>query len=304
MKQPSFSARTREELCTLPLTQGEAALAELYGVFLFCNQFRSSGLRVVTESPAFAARLSSLLQQAFGLSFDRQPEPPYTGRSIFALWEEEKLRTLLEGFGYDSQRLISVHVNFALLEQNDHRLAFLRGAFLAGGSVTDPAKRYHMELSTAHASVSRELLSVLEESGFHGKTAVRKGNHIVYFKQSAEIAQLLEALGAPGAAAAVLTAKEQKITINKANRRSNCDLANVDKSVAAATEQLLAIRQLERARGLENLPLRLQEAAQLRLEYPELNLTQLGAMCDPPVTKSTFNYRLKKLLALSQGKTV
>ncbi len=298
MSAVTFSGRTKKELCTLPLGPQEELLAEAYGVLMFCNQFSASHLRIVTTSPAFAQRVVVLFRGAFDLSFDRISDPD-AGRRIFEITQRRKLQQILERCDYDIATLISIHVNFGLLESRTNRLAFLRGAFLAGGSVTDPEKRYHLEFSTSHSAVSREVQPVLEECGFRGKTIFRNGNYLTYFKQSSEIARLLEAMGARSAAEQVHTTREVKVSINKANRRSNCDLANVDKTVAAAREQLAAIRQLEEQNRLADLPEKLQEAARLRLDYPELSLTQLGELCDPPVTKSAFNYRLKKLIELS-----
>ncbi|MCD8144805.1 MAG: DNA-binding protein WhiA [Oscillospiraceae bacterium] len=299
----SFSSEVKTELCREPVNDPELALAEAYGILLFCNQYTADGLRIVTESAAFAERIPPLFQKAFGVAFDRSPEAQNGGRLIFEIVQREKLTRLLDACGYDARMLISMHLNFGLLETGKARLAFLRGAFLAGGSVTDPEKRYHLELSTSHAAVSREILSVLEECGFRGKTALRNGNYLIYFKQGSEIARLLAALGALEAGERVNTAREQKVSVNKANRRSNCDLANVDKTVAAAQEQLAAIRQLEDAKGLDILPEKLREAALLRRDNPELSLTQLGELCDPPVTKSSFRYRLKKLMELVPDST-
>lgn len=296
----SFSGEVKAELCGSPLGEAELARAEAYGVLLFCNQYTAERVRIVTESVELARRLPDLFDRAFGVTFDRQPAPGPGGRMVFEVTSRESMNLLLDGCGYDARMLISMHINFGLMETKSARLAFLRGAFLAGGSVTDPVKRYHMELSTSHLAVSREILSLLEECGYPGKTTMRKGNYLVYFKQGSEIAGFLASIGAPLAEGRVEEARALKTSMNKANRRSNCDLANVDKTVAAAQGQLAAIRFLEeQPGGLETLPEQLQEAARLRRDHPELSLIQLGEMCSPPATKSAFNYRLKKLQALA-----
>ena len=172
----------------------------------------------------------------------------------------------------------------------------MRGAFLAGGSVTDPEKRYHLELATTHYSVSREAYSVLLEMGFSPKEAERKGNRLLYFKKSEHIEDFLTTIGAPISAMDVMSAKIEKDMKNSINRKVNCDSANADKVVAAAAEQMEAIRRIDRLYGLDSLPEKLQEAALLRFANPEASLADLAQLSYPPVSKSCLSHRLKKLL--------
>ena len=194
-----------------------------------------------------------------------------------------------------------LHINFGLVEEPCDRAAFLRGAFFAGGSITDPQKRYHLELTTSHLQVSRELGSLLVECGYPPKSVSRSGSSITYFKQSDQIEDFLTLIGAPVAAMNIMSAKLEKDLRNSVNRRLNCDSANLDKSVVAAQEQMEAIRRLQAAELLEQLPDKLQETAALRLEYPELSLSELAAEFDPPVSKSCLNHRLRKLLELAKN---
>ena len=175
------------------------------------------------------------------------------------------------------------------------------GAFLAGGSVTDPQKGYHLELATTHLRVSRELHTLLLELGYTPKETTRKANYITYFKQSEAIEDFLTAIGAPIAAMELMNAKAEKLLRNGVNRRVNCEAANVDKTVDAALEQRQAIQALREAGTLDTLSPKLREAAALREAHPELSLAQLAALCDPPVTKSSLSHRLRKLIQLSQA---
>ena len=172
---------------------------------------------------------------------------------------------------------------------------------MAGGSVTDPMKGYHLELATSHYHVGRELPALLREAGFEPKETDRKGNHVIYFKQSDHIEDFLTFLGAPVSAMAVMNAKLERDLQGRVNRQVNCDSANLDKTVAAAREQLAAIERLRGLGRLDALPDKLREAAWLRIENPELNLGQLGALCEPAVSKSAFNHRMRKLLELAEG---
>ena len=189
-------------------------------------------------------------------------------------------------------------MNLGLLENDCCRRAFLRGAFLAGGSVTDPEKRYHLELSTTHLKVSRETELLLDELALKPKATERKGSSVLYFKQSEAIEDFLTLIGAPVSAMAVMSAKIEKDWRNDANRKTNCDAANVDKAVAAAQEQLAALRRLEERGQFDTLPEKLRQTAELRRAHPEVTLQELAELHEPPLTKSAVNHRLRKLLAL------
>ena len=295
----SFSTNVKEELCRGALSRKCCARAEAYGVLLFCHTFDTSGIKIVTGSPAFARRLPELFKRAFRVSFDRLPEAG-SGKKTFQISAPEKLSAIRETYGSDPAGSLALHINYAVLEEEHCRTAFLRGAFLAGGSVSDPAKGYHLELVTSHYSVSRELTALLLEAGFSPKETTRKSNYMTYFKQSEYIADFLTAIGAPVAAMELMNAKLEKNLRGSVNRRVNCDAANLDKAVDAAMEQIEAIRRLEERMDLTELGDKLYETARLRLENPELTLSQLAELCDPPVTKSCLNHRLRKLLALSQ----
>ncbi|NBI66787.1 DNA-binding protein WhiA [Pseudoflavonifractor sp. 60] len=293
----SFAGDVKTQLCRIPLSRKCCAQAEAYGVLLYCNTFSASQARIVTENEVFAQRLPVLFQKAFKLTFDRLPQGD--GKQVFALEVPEKLEVIHHTFGSDP-RVVALHVNFALLEESCCRAAFLRGAFLAGGSVTDPRKGYHLELATSHHSVSREVLALMRELDQEPKSAQRKGNTVIYFKQSDKIEDFLTCIGAPLAAMEVMNAKLERDLRGKVNRRVNCDAANLDKSVEAAMSQVEAIRRLEREGVLITLPDKLREAAALRLAHPEDTLSQLAQRCDPPVTKSALNHRLRKLVELGR----
>ena len=173
----------------------------------------------------------------------------------------------------------------------------MRGAFLAGGSVTDPEKRYHMELATPHQSVSREVYSLLLDMGFSPKETKRASNALLYFKQADAIADFFTSLGACAAAMNVMTAKVEKEMRNTITRQINCDSANADKTVMAAQAQLDAIRYIAREFGLDALPEPLKDAALLRITNPEASLSDLAQLSYPPVSKSCLNHRFKKIMS-------
>ena len=264
----SFSGQVKSELCRTVPAQRCCALAQCFGILLYCNTFTGDGVRIVTESRELGELLPKLFRKAYGFS---------------------------------REDTVALHVNLGVLEEDCCKIAFLRGAFLAGGSVTDPAKGYHLELTTSHSFVSRETSPLIQEMlGVYPKLTKRGGSSVLYFKQSNSIEDFLTLLGAPLAAMGIMEAKLEKELKNKVNRRCNCDDANTSKVVDAAQEQPAAIRLLEEQGRLESLPEKLLQAARARLENPESNLTELAGLMDPPITKSSMSHRLRRLMELAR----
>lgn len=294
----SFAGDVKSELCRANLNRRCCALAEAYGILLFCNTFSNREIRIVTESDALVRRIPQLFKKAFHISVETPGEGE--GKRTFIIEDPDVLRSIADFYGAEPLA-VAHHVNFAVLEDRCCRTAFLRGAFLAGGSVTDPLKGYHLELGTSHIHVSREVPVIMAEEGFEPKQAKRKANYISYFKRSGAIEDFLTAIGAPVAAMEVMNAKLEKGLRGGVNRRVNCDAANLDKVVEAALVQIEAIRRLEESGQLEGLPEKLKETAGLRVAFPQDTLSQLAQRCDPPVTKSALNHRLRKLVELGQA---
>ena len=296
----SFSTDVKSELCRLRLDQPSAIVAECYGILLFCHTFQKHEIRIITASPAFAERLPRLFQKAFSLRFDSLPPEGRQGKRSFCLHEEDKILSLLRTFGLDGEGLLSHHINLAILEETGAREAFVRGAFLAGGSVTDPEKRFHLELSTTHKSVSGELRSLLLDLDLDPRQALRGQHELLYFKKADQISDFLARIGAPVSAMSVMTAKVEREMRNTVTRQINCDSANAGKTVSAAMRQTEAIRLLVRRAGLDSLPEPLRSAALLRLTNPEASLSDLALLSRPPVSRSCLSYRLNRIIRLSE----
>ena len=299
----SFSANAKAEVCRSIPQKKCCAVAQCFGVLLFCNSFGADGIKIITESHEFAQLLPKLFKKAFSISFDVLPEEGTTGKHCFQITDPDKLQTIMQAYGFDPENTISLHINLPVVEEDCCKGAFLRGAFLAGGSVTDPDKGYHLELSTTHHSVAKESCALVQEvMPFIPKTAARGGGRVLYLKQIEQIADFLTYLSAHGAAMGIMEARLEKELNNKVNRRCNCDDANTSKVVEAAQEQLAAIRTL-RKRGLfEHLPVKMQQAAVARENNPESSLTELAAMMEPPITKPAMNNRLKRLMQMAKEK--
>jgi len=297
----SFSAGAKAEVCRILPGKECCALAECFGILLFCNSFSSQGIKIITESRDFAIILPKLFKKAFNITFDTFPSLASPGKLVFQITDEDKIETVMEAFGFDFQDTLALHVNLSLLEEDCCKAFFLRGAFLAGGSATDPEKGYHMEITTSHQIVARETYTLFQEiAGFYPKTAQRGGGQVLYLKNSDLIADFLAFLGASVAAMGIMEARLEKELNNKVNRRCNCDDANISKVVEAAQEQMAAIRILKERGLMDKLPLKLSQAALAREAHPSASLSELALMMEPPITKPAMNHRMKKLMELAK----
>ena len=297
----SFSSAARAEICRELPHKHCCAKAQCFGILLFCNSFQDDGIKIITESREFACILPKLFKKAFDLDFDSYPSLASSGKLVFLIRDPEKLSEIMEAFGFSAGDTLALHVNYPIVEEECCKVSFLRGAFLAGGSVTDPGKGYHLELATTHQAVARETeLIVREVMDFTPKTAARGGAQVLYLKQSEQISDFLPRLGAPVAAMGIMEARLEKELNNKVNRRCNCDDANTSKVVEAAQEQLAVIRVLRERGILEGLPEKLKQAALAREQNPSGSLTELAAMMEPPITKPAMNNRMKKLAAIAK----
>lgn len=301
----SFSASAKAEICREFPQSNCCALAECFGILLFCNSFRNDSIKIITESEEFAALLPKLFKKAFGFGFDAQAGDGKGGKQIFQIQSAEKMSVIMAAFGFDTQETFSLHINLPVIENECCKTAFLRGAFLSGGSVTDPGKGYHLELATTHHSVAKECYLIVQETmGFLPKLASRSGGLVVYLKQNEQIADYLAFLGASVASMGMIEARLERELNNQVNRRCNCDDANITKVVEASQEHLNAIRVLRERNQFDGLPEKLKQAALLREQNPEAPLSELAGMAEPKISKPAMNHRLKRLVELAaEGKS-
>ncbi len=285
----SFSARAKREMCRVPVTRNCCASAECYGALLLGNAFRDDELRVMTSHEPYANRLSELFATVFGF----QPEIIHGGKWMISITDPERVRSVLSAYGYGGAPSVALHLNNAVLESECCLAAFWRGAFCSGGSVTDPMKKYLLEIVTPRRILARELSALLRESGFEAAPVTRGGVQVLSLNLSSSIEDFLTLCGAPVCAMDVMEAKLEKGLRNSVNRRVNCDTANLDKTLAAAERLRGVIERLEASGWLDTLPEALRQTARTRLENPEDSLSQLAERLG--VSKSCLNHRLRKL---------
>ena len=298
----TFSSGVRSELCALESSDC-CRKAECYGLFLFGRSFAASGISLQTESGSVAQRAASLLVvETDAFAELRAPLTQHGHGKVYTVAVDGALTvSVLAHFGHTG-REPSLKINLANLENDCCAAAFLRGAFLACGTVSDPLKGYHLEFSVPRVNLLRSLEDFLQQLpfGLHPGFSHRGTVPVVYFKNSEEIADLLTFFGAGSRAMELMQAKMFKEVRADANRRTNFDTANIDKTVNAATQQIDAIRRLQESGALASLPEELRELATIRTENPELSLRELGEMLHPPLTRSGVNHRLTRLIKLAE----
>lgn len=182
-----------------------------------------------------------------------------------------------------------------LVKETDSKRAFLRGAFLARGTVSDPGKSYHYEIVTDEKKDAAFLKQLMEEFGISPKSSIRRGKQVTYLKEADDIADILNVMEAPKALMDFENARIVREVRGNINRQVNCETANLGKTVAASMKQIEDIEYISQRIGLDALDENLQQIAQLRLEHTEVALSELGKLADPPIGKSGVNHRMRKL---------
>ncbi len=297
----SYSSDTKEELCRLEPDSVCCLLSELSGIVSAAGSviLRGGGQRrlsIETENAAVARRAFRLLQEVF----DVQPElvtlkrARLGGRSAHRIEVSgDEASFVLEGCGISVMQRRGVPREITV--RKCCRMSFLRGVFLASGSVTDPLKEYHLEFVLGDEAFAQALARLISRFDLDAHLTTRRNMPLVYLKGQGAITDMLSILGAQSARFAMEDAFIRKELRNNANRAVNCDSANAERSVIAASRQAQAIERLIAAKGEQSLPPQLLQTAKLRLMYPEVSLEELGRLCDPPVGKSGVNHRLRRL---------
>lgn len=296
----TFSAQIKEELASVEIKNIECALAECCGMVFFSNATKSNRIKIITENKNVAFRASSLLKSLFGFDFDKKFIPANALKKFNLIVEHEsRVDEIFASFGIDNEFSSSFHLNAAIVESDETRAAFCRGAFLTGGSVTDPASRYHLELSTSHTALSREVVALLLELDLSAKATTRKSNNIIYLKESGQIEDFLTRIGAPLSALSLMQTKLYKDVRNNINRQVNFEVANLSKTADAASVHISAIKTIIEHGRFESLPPSLQAAAKLRLDNPDTSLSALAKLSEDGIGKSGLNHRLNKLVLIA-----
>lgn len=288
----TFSSAVKEELLAVKAERPCCMLAESYGLLLFGRGFSASELHISTENEKVALRYKALTER---LALSRcAVERSASGRYRVSVPGRVGRLRVLAAFGYDGTERTR-RMNWANIGEDCCAGAFLRGVFLACGTVSSPKKNYHLEFVMPYMNLSRDLQKFMSEVNLHPKTITRSGCYMLYFKDSGEIEDLLTLMGASNSVLEMIAAEIYKDIRNNVNRRTNFESANLDRTVDAALNQIREIELLQKAGALRELPESVRKIAALRAQHPEYSLSQLGAAFSPPLSRSVVNYRLQKL---------
>lgn len=279
----SFSHEVKETISgIISPTKGERK-KELQAFYYLVGSEEREGLIVfATENILVAKKIIILLHEFFKGKYSFKVQ--YRGRF-------RKVFYIVNLYTYDTG-----FFELKKIKKKKEKSAFLRSTFLARGSITDPKKGYHLELRCPSFTAYIFLGELLSSFGVEAKGITRKNVFFLYLKDAEMISDFLKIIGAYHFMFMFEETRVIKEMKNMANRRNNCDLANLDKTIKAANKQVKIINSI----GIGNLPVKLREVAALRLEHPELSLAELGELCSPPMKRAAVNYRLKKIESLKR----
>ena len=301
----SFSSEVKEELSEQIASGRHCRLAETAAILSLCGKIVITEndrycVKIQTENLAVARKYFTLLRKTFNIRAEVSVRKSREVRfySVIVSKDPEARRLLgetclLDEDGNVSECMSPMH--HRLLRQNCCRRAFIRGAFLAVGSVSDPEKSYHFEIVCTASEKARQLQELLASYDVDAKVVLRKRHYVVYIKEGSQIVELLGLMGAHISLMQLENVRIVKEMRNSVNRKVNCETANLNKTVSAAVRQAEDIRYIQEKIGLDKLPMDLEETARLRLEHTEASLKELGDMLSPKVGKSGVNHRLRKL---------
>ncbi len=295
---PSFSYKVKEEILA-SVSSKDKADAVMLGILTFANSLEDKKILLLTENEKvkdfFILNTVRICGEDSVIATESRKGRGQTLYSIEVIGEENRL-TLLEYFQTDSSRRLTPD---ELPKEKFYPLV-IAGAFLACGSVNDPLKKYHLEFVVPTLDLCNDLgLLLIESYGILCKHAERKGNNIVYLKESENIIDMLTLMGATDCSIELMNVKIEKDMRNKINRAVNCDNANIEKALRASEKQISDIELIDSVMGLSVLSDSLREIAVLRYENPDLNLTELGEMLKPPISRSGVNHRFARIAKIA-----
>ncbi len=292
----SFSGNIKEELERVNASSRHCQLAELAAIYDFCAKElpETEGKMVISSENELAVRkFFTLLRKTFNMYKDCRADAPVYARSGSAY------RLVIE----DESDAAKIRSAIKVTEETMRsccRRAYIRGAFLAAGSVSDPTKSYHLEIVCRDERMAHFLAGLLESFDVSAKQILRKNHHVLYVKDGSVIVETLNVMGAHVALMEFENTRILKEISNSVNRKVNCETANIGKTVSAAQRQIEDIKHLMSIDAYDALPGELKEMAELRITYPEASLKELGELSDPPLGKSGVNHRLRKLSRIAQ----
>lgn len=305
----SFSSDVKEDLSRQTAPARHCQIAELSALLGFAGTWMKTEngktyVRIQTENLSVARKCFTILRKTFNIRLGVSVRQNTYGKGHLDEAEGSEQGEIISGRRHRSYQITAYDgleaVSHVLIQNSCCRRAFIRGAFLAAGSVSDPEKSYHFEIVCETEEKARQIQEMILSFDISAKITRRKKNYIVYVKESSQIVDLLNIMEAHVALMDFENVRILKEMRNSVNRQVNCETANIGKTISAAVKQIEDIRYIQKTMGFDKLPENLAEMAQLRLEQPEATLKELGQMLNPPMGKSGVNHRLRKLSVLAE----
>ncbi|WP_312644459.1 DNA-binding protein WhiA [Hydrogenoanaerobacterium sp.] len=294
----SFAQQLKQEIYEARPTERELKIAQAYGLLLFSKNFSKQAISIQTEHEQTARLFCDYIIDLIGIKtsilyseFEKK-----NGSTIFTatVEAEEDRVNILRFFGHSSDD-VSLRINMQNIQSDKGLNAFITGVYLVCGNITDPKKNYHLEFVTPHMHLCKDLITLISSVLETPKLTQRRSAYIAYLKESEAIEDMMTYMGATSCSLQLMNIKIYKDVRNKVNRVTNCETANIEKTVTAAAAQLEDINYIFAARGIDFLPDDLRELAELRADNPEMSLRELGEALSTPLTRSGVNHRLKRL---------
>ncbi|MCI8495841.1 MAG: DNA-binding protein WhiA [Lachnospiraceae bacterium] len=308
----SFSGEVKEELSRQLPKSRHCQIAEIAAILSFAGKLEEfqegKQLSVYTENIFLARKYFMLIREAFHANMNiavRQNVYLHKSRMfVISLKDIAEIRKVLQAVKWQNEQGEDIRspgvANGILVQKSCCRRAFIRGAFLSAGSMSNPEKSYHFELVCAAEGRANQLQEIINSFQMDAKIVKRKKSYVVYLKEGEQIVDMLNIMEAHVALMDLENVRILKEMRNSVNRQVNCETANINKTVNAAVKQVEDINYIKSVRGLDSLPDNLKEIALLRLKYPQAALKELGTFLDPPVGKSGVNHRLRKICELAE----
>ncbi len=304
----SFSSNTKNELSRISLDNKCCSMAELAALVRMNGTIQISGfkkinLKFTTENAAIARRIFSLLKTIYKIDIEvmvrKNKQLKKNNNYLILINNQDISKKVLNDVGFIIDKNSLFHPNYKipkhLIKNRCCKRAYIRGAFLGGGSMSNPEKAYHLEFVTSDEEHSKELSNLINSFGLNSKIVIRKEFYVVYLKESEQIVDLLNIIGAHQSLLKLEDIRVLKDVRNNINRLVNCETANLSKTINASMRQVQNIKKIQNTIGLNKLSVNLREVAELRLEYKDASLKELGNMLNPPVSKSGVNHRFRKI---------
>ncbi len=309
----SFSSSTKNELSRIDISDRDCALAELSALIRMNGSIQISGqknigLNFSTENAAIARRIFSLIKYLYDFSVEvmvrKNKQLKKNNNYLVSVSDMDMTNIILNDTRVLGGSYSVFNPNYSipkdLIEDRSCKRSYIRGAFLGGGSITNPEKTYHLEFVTSKEDHASDLSALINSFGLNSKVILRKENYVVYLKEGEQIVDLLNIIGAYQALLKIEDIRVLKFMRNNINRIVNCETANLSKTIDASMQQIENIKYIDKKIGINKLPENLREVAELRLDNSDVSLKELGQMLNPPVGKSGISHRFRRIEKIAE----